>query len=58
MENGSSGIPKKVKMSHDSLFDGLPVFPPDPIFFVKDAFNADQDPRKVNLGVGGKSFQE
>lgn len=50
MENGSA---KRVKMSHSSIFDGLPMCPPDPIFFVKDSYNADKDPKKVNLGIGG-----
>lgn len=50
-ENGSA---KRVKMNHSSIFDGLPVFPPDAIFHVKVSFNADKDPRKVNLGVGGE----
>ena len=52
MENGSA---KKVKMSsHNSIFDGLPECPPDPIFFVRDAYMADKDPKKVNLGIGGR----
>lgn len=53
LENGSA---KKVKMSHEgsvSLFGNVPMAPPDPIFFVKDSYNADRDPQKVNLGIGG-----
>ena len=53
-ENGSAT--KRVKMSGSSIFDGLPVFPPDAIFHVKASFIADKDPRKVNLGVGGMSL--
>ena len=53
MENGSAII-KKVKMSHNSIFDGLPECPPDPIFFVRDSYMADKDPKKVNLGIGGR----
>ena len=56
VENGSA---KKVKVSSNSVFEGLPMFPPDPIFCVKDNYNADKDPRKVNLGIGGmKSYRE
>ena len=35
-----------------SLFHDVPLAPPDPILGVTDAFNADQNPKKVNLGVG------
>jgi len=35
-----------------SLFQDVPLAPPDPILGVTDAFNADQNPKKVNLGVG------
>ncbi len=51
MENGGSA--KKVKMSQNSIFGDLPMCPPDPVFFVRDAFNADKEPKKVNLGIGG-----
>ena len=56
MENGHPA--KKVKMSQgsattESIFKDLPMCPPDPIFFVKDSYNNDKDPRKVNLGIGG-----
>ncbi len=55
MENGHAA--KKVKMSHgsapESSFKDLSMCPPDPIFFVKDSYNADKDPKKVNLGIGG-----
>lgn len=52
MENGSA---KRVKLGHSSIFDGLAQCPPDPIFFVKDSYNADKDPKKVNLGIGGEN---
>ena len=51
MENGNDS--KKVKLSDGSIFGELPVYPPDPIFNVKDSYNADPDPSKVNLGIGG-----
>ena len=35
-----------------SLFDGLEMAPRDPILGVTEAFVADPNPRKVNLGVG------
>jgi len=34
------------------FFDKVPVAPPDAIFNTKAAYNADKDPRKVDLGVG------
>ena len=51
MENGVEA--KRVKMDDGSLFDHLDVYPPDPIFHVKDAYLADKSPSKVNLGIGG-----
>lgn len=35
-----------------SMFSTLRMAPPDPILGLTDAFNADPDPGKVNLGVG------
>jgi aromatic-amino-acid transaminase len=35
-----------------SLFGAVELAPRDPILGVTEAFNADQNPRKVNLGVG------
>jgi aspartate aminotransferase len=35
-----------------SKFEEVKLAPPDPILGINIAFNADQDPRKVNLGVG------
>ena len=51
MENGNSS--KRVKLSNGSIFGDLPMYPPDPIFNVKDSYLADKDPKKVNLGIGG-----
>lgn len=45
---------KRVKMDKGSLFGHLDVYPPDPIFHVKDAYLADESPSKVNLGIGGE----
>src|SRR3989442_12163546 len=35
-----------------SLFTAIEMAPRDPILGVTDAFNADQNPNKINLGVG------
>ncbi|KAL0951110.1 hypothetical protein HGRIS_007847 [Hohenbuehelia grisea] len=35
-----------------STWSAVPAGPPDPILGVTEAFKADQDPRKINLGVG------
>jgi len=35
-----------------SFLAGVPMGPADPILGVTEAYNADQNPRKVNLGVG------
>jgi aromatic-amino-acid transaminase len=35
-----------------SPFQDVPLAPPDPILGITDAFNADTNPKKVNLGVG------
>src|SRR5258706_10059273 len=35
-----------------SIFGAVPLAPRDPILGVTEAFNADTNPRKVNLGVG------
>ena len=51
MENGIES--KRVKMDKGSLFGHLDIYPPDPIFHVKDAFLADTHANKVNLGIGG-----
>jgi aspartate aminotransferase len=35
-----------------STWQNVPAGPPDPILGVTEAFKADKDPRKINLGVG------
>lgn len=35
-----------------SIWSAVPAGPPDPILGVSEAFKADKDPRKINLGVG------
>jgi aspartate aminotransferase len=35
-----------------SVWSAVPAGPPDPILGVTEAFKADKDPRKINLGVG------
>jgi aromatic-amino-acid transaminase len=37
---------------HPSPFADIPAAPPDPILGLTEAFNADTNPGKVNLGVG------
>ena len=54
MENGVEA--KRVKMDDGSLFGHLDIYPPDPIFHVKDAYLADKSPSKVNLGIGGMNL--
>jgi aromatic-amino-acid transaminase len=39
-------------MSNPSPFHDVPLAPPDPILGITDAFVADKNPKKVNLGVG------
>ncbi len=36
----------------ESIFSAIPMAPRDPILGITEAFNADQNPQKVNLGVG------
>lgn len=35
-----------------SAWSAVPAGPPDPILGISEAFKADKDPRKINLGVG------
>jgi hypothetical protein len=39
-------------------FDGVPMAPPDPILGVSEAFKADTDDLKLNLGVGAYRTEE
>lgn len=36
----------------DTLFDAIDMAPRDPILGITEAFNADKNPNKINLGVG------
>ncbi|KAH9944431.1 PLP-dependent transferase [Epithele typhae] len=45
--------PKHVRYAGTvSAWSAVPAGPPDPILGVTEAFKADKDPRKINLGVG------
>ncbi|OJA21158.1 hypothetical protein AZE42_04543 [Rhizopogon vesiculosus] len=35
-----------------SMWSAVPAGPPDPILGISEAFKADKDPRRINLGVG------
>eukprot|EP01084_Bolivina_argentea_P315832 547326_1 len=37
---------------NDAVFDKVETLPPDAIFFTKQRYKEDTDPRKVNLGIG------
>ncbi|WP_211923259.1 amino acid aminotransferase [Duganella radicis] len=39
-------------MTNPSLFSAIDMAPRDPILGITEAFNADQNPQKINLGVG------
>jgi aromatic-amino-acid transaminase len=39
-------------MTNPSLFSAIEMAPRDPILGITEAFNADQNPAKINLGVG------
>nr|XP_048331578.1 aspartate aminotransferase P2, mitochondrial isoform X2 [Ziziphus jujuba var. spinosa] len=41
-----------------SRFEGITMAPPDPILGVSEAFKADNDERKLNLGVGAYRTEE
>ncbi|KAI3891428.1 hypothetical protein MKX03_020710 [Papaver bracteatum] len=41
-----------------SRFEGVTMAPPDPILGVSEAFKADTDPKKLNLGVGAYRTEE
>lgn len=56
----ASGIirPRAVPLSrraftaHFSTWSNVPAGPPDPILGITEAFKADKDPKKINVGVG------
>lgn len=41
-----------------SRFEGIPMAPPDPILGVSEAFKADNNDLKLNLGVGAYRTEE
>lgn len=41
-----------------SRFEGIAMAPPDPILGVSEAFKADTDEMKLNLGVGAYRTEE
>lgn len=41
-----------IARAHQSTWAHVKAGPPDPILGVTEAFKRDQDPRKINLGVG------
>lgn len=41
-----------------SRFEGVTMAPPDPILGVSEAFKADNDEKKLNLGVGAYRTEE
>ena len=50
---GSSRLPRPTKAAvGESVFGTVEQAPPDPILGVTQAFRADEDPSKLNLGVG------
>ncbi|KAL4400178.1 aspartate transaminase Aat1 [Malassezia pachydermatis] len=44
--------PATLLVRHSSVWSAVKAGPPDPILGVTEAFKRDQDPRKINLGVG------
>lgn len=43
-------------MAGVSIFKDVPLVPMDHVFNVNKNYIEDTDPRKVNLGIGGKIF--
>ena len=41
-----------------SRFEGVPMAPPDPILGVSEAFKADKNDLRLNLGVGAYRTEE
>jgi len=44
--------------SSSSAFANVATLPPDAIFFTKQRFKEDKDPRKINLGIGAYRTEE
>lgn len=45
-------------MADVSIFKDVPLVPLDHVFQVNNSYNEDQDPRKVNMGIGGKKVKQ
>ena len=45
-------------MAGVSIFKDVPLVPLDHVFQVNNSYNEDQDPRKVNMGIGGTKFKK
>ena len=45
-------------MAGVSIFKDVPLVPLDHVFQVNNGYNEDQDPRKVNMGIGGKKLKK
>jgi len=45
-------VPLSLPLRSLSTWSAVPAGPPDPILGITEAFKADKDPRKINLGVG------
>lgn len=54
----SSGRISMVAAVNASRFDGIAMAPPDPILGVSEAFKADTNELKLNLGVGAYRTEE
>ncbi|XP_062101263.1 aspartate aminotransferase P2, mitochondrial [Humulus lupulus] len=54
----SSGRVSMVVAVNASRFEGVPMAPPDPILGVSEAFKADTNDLKLNLGVGAYRTEE
>lgn len=54
----SHGRMRMVAAVNVSRFEGITMAPPDPILGVSEAFRADTDEMKLNLGVGAYRTEE
>ena len=45
-------------MAGVSIFKDVPLVPLDHVFKVNNSYNEDKDPRKVNMGIGGKNLDK
>lgn len=53
-----SSIVRSASIRQASIWAKVPAGPPDPILGVSEAFKADTDKRKINLGVGAYRDQD